>query len=273
MSPLVLLLQSLFYCVRYREVLLRPNWIYFAGFVLIHLLISRPIIAVVVGWERVFIDEVIYGSLPSWRTSDMTVRFLRWSQTKWLTFFLARELRRSWRRHFKSALVEIEGLRAQGVSLSYKKPLKDHAGGTVPGRLRYYISLSWFSAVSSPLTLRLCLLLLSTPIHALPYIGTWLYVYIHAGIKARRICAEFSHTQGGWNRLQRSRFCAQTASQLRLFACLLELLEDCPLGCAVSPVLDLSVLLWMCQLKALDQVKSLTIDKIENRPAMKALQL
>eukprot|EP01054_Gregarina_sp_Poly1_P005514 Gregarina_sp_Poly_1__5513@NODE_290_length_9967_cov_88_266061_g251_i0_p3_GENE_NODE_290_length_9967_cov_88_266061_g251_i0NODE_290_length_9967_cov_88_266061_g251_i0_p3_ORF_typecomplete_len270_score22_82EI24/PF07264_11/0_00022_NODE_290_length_9967_cov_88_266061_g251_i07371546 len=269
MNAFFLLVQAVFYCIKYERELIRPNLAYFAGFLLIHLLISRPIIAALVQWERVLIDDFVYASFSSWKSSDTMIRFLRWSQAKWMTFVLARGLRRKWRRNFKQTLVAVEGLETQGLSLTYKKPPKDHAGHNP---IVYYFSLGWFSTLSSPWLIRLSLLLLSTPIHAIPYLGTWIYMYLHGGIKARRICAEYSRTQGHWDRLRRNRFCADTAKRLRMHACLVEFIEDSPLGCVAMPILDMSVILWMCHTKMLEQVRTLSVEKIESRPGMSSLR-
>lgn len=270
----VLILQAFMYTVRYFEVLIRPNLIYILGFIVIHLVISRQIIGIVIGWERSFIDQVLYSPFSwgantlesTWHTSDFTIRLLRWSQTKWLTFYLARDLRRKWRNSFKAVLIEIEGLKAQGVTLNYKKPLKSSVGHFAPHKsLTYYLKLGWFTTLSSTWMTRCILLFLSTPINTIPYLGPWIYMYIHSGIKARRICAEYSRTQGHWDRLQRRKFVAQTAGRMRIFACLIEVIEDSPLGCVLTPVLDMSVVIWMCHCKGLESLASLSVDKIEIR--------
>eukprot|EP01057_Protomagalhaensia_wolfi_P003696 Protomagalhaensia_wolfi_Nauph_80__3695@NODE_372_length_2655_cov_397_597859_g280_i0_p1_GENE_NODE_372_length_2655_cov_397_597859_g280_i0NODE_372_length_2655_cov_397_597859_g280_i0_p1_ORF_typecomplete_len420_score32_66EI24/PF07264_11/4_6e07Chordopox_L2/PF05803_12/5_2Chordopox_L2/PF05803_12/33_NODE_372_length_2655_cov_397_597859_g280_i012662525 len=272
-NPVVIVLETAGYCQRYWRVLLIPNLLYVAVYAAIHMMISRPMISKVVQYEKLFVDEVIYTTLfnSNWRMSRMATRFLRWTQMKWLTFVLARRVRQKWRQSFKSSLLELEGLKQQGVTLSYKKPARRSDADSYKhvGFIKHYLALGWFSTISSPTLSRLTLFLLSTPIHAIPAVGSYIYLYIHGGVKARRICAQYSRSQEDWDRLQRSRFCAKAARGLRPYAIILEFLEDCPIGCFLMPLLDLSVVLWMCRMKCLHQVTKLSVERIEARPAMK----
>eukprot|EP01053_Blabericola_migrator_P009737 Blabericola_migrator_1__9736@NODE_532_length_7786_cov_102_495531_g405_i0_p4_GENE_NODE_532_length_7786_cov_102_495531_g405_i0NODE_532_length_7786_cov_102_495531_g405_i0_p4_ORF_typecomplete_len283_score38_34EI24/PF07264_11/1_4e05_NODE_532_length_7786_cov_102_495531_g405_i014822330 len=272
-NPFYIFLLTIANLLHYWRQLIRPNLGYIVGYCVIHTLIAKPIINRLVEYEVNSINGFFYQSFlgTRWTMSKLAVRLLRWTQAKWLTSVLARELRRKWRRSFKTIVAEADGLPLQ--ALAYKKPPKNSEESSPVKWVKYYIFLGWFSTVSSPLLMHFLLMILSVPIHAIPVFGAWIYMYVHGGIKARRICAEYSRTQGSWTRLDRSRFCAKAARAMRPYACLLEILEDTPVGCLIMPVLDLSVVSWMSHMKVLDQVDNLTVQKIESRPSMQHINL